>query len=263
MLAGGVVLIVVAAGLVVWHVVSRRKAGYLTAARRRSAGELRRSAETLARELGESGGLDEMVELVGDVRCPEPLTSPLGERPCAHYRMRIVREYEEEYEQRESDGTVRRGTRRSSETMSTQSESRDFDLVDESGALRVRLEGASFDGLTETVNRFEPGEQMGANVSFGRFSMALGRLGPGRRTLGFRYHEVVLPLDRRLTVIGRANDAGGEVAVGAGGNAFLVTTRSKSEIIGSAETTAKITAALSGIALLAGLGLVIAGALGG
>ncbi|MCB9524121.1 MAG: hypothetical protein H6702_12245 [Myxococcales bacterium] len=263
MLVIGIILIVAAVGLGVAHVMARRKTGYLLAASDQTAGALADIARRVAGEIG-GGGFQEFVTLTGHARCDQPLMSPLGERPCLYYRATVTRQYEEEYEERDSQGNVRRRTRRGSETMSSQSEHVDFLLVDDPGDIDVRLHGADFDGLVKTVDRFDPqGGFGGGTLSYGRFSMQVGGMGRGRRTLGFQYTEHILPAAVDLTVVGQATDRGGRMQIGAGGPAWIVSTKSKAEMIGAAKQTASLTAALSGVCALAGVGLTIAGALQG
>jgi hypothetical protein len=190
-----------------------------------------------------------------------PLVSPLGEQPCLYYRMTVHREYEEEYEERDSEGRVHRRTRRGSDTMSTEEQHLDFTLVGQ-GRIDVRIDGADFDGLVETVDRFLPAGA-GSTVSFGRFQMTVHHPGQGRRTLGFKYHEQILPAGRPVTVVAQASDARGGLSLGRGGPAFIISLRTKREMIGAANKQAKFTAAASGICALAGIGLTIAGLISG
>lgn len=256
MLIGGVILLVIGVGLIVWHVMARRKAGELKVAKAARVANLLDLAAQMASEIGD-GGLTEFVELTGKPQA-EPLISPLGERPCLHYRMTVTHKYEEEHTTRDSEGRERRETRTGSEVMSSESDTRDFVLDDGSGQIAVRLAGADFDGLVESVDRFEPAMSSGGSLRMGRWSFSVGSLGRGRRTLGYQYQEHVLPFGVPLTVIGQASDAASALSLGRGGLRFIVSTRSRAEIIGSAEKVAKFTAAGSGVCVLAGLGLMIA-----
>ena len=261
MLIAGIVLLVAAVGLIVAHVMARRRTGYLLAAHDRTAQSLIDTAATVASEVG-AGGFTEFVTLQGRPEVGQPLISPLAEQPCLYYRMTIRREYEEEYEERDSEGRTHQRTRRGSDTMSTEEQHLDFMLAGD-GAMPVRLDGADFDGLVETMDRFVPGGGLGASITVGRFQMTVSHAGMGRRTLGFKYHEEILPMGRPLTVIGQASDAPGVLSMGRGGLAFIVSLRTKREMLGSAKKQAGVTAALSGICALAGIGLTIAGALSG
>ncbi|MEZ4473096.1 MAG: GIDE domain-containing protein [bacterium] len=261
MVAAGIIFLIIGVVLVVVHVLARRKEGRLVAARPFTSGELATVASTVAGEIGD-GGFKQLAELVGEADCARPLQSPLGQVPCLYYSMRISRRYEEEYWERDQNGNQVRRTRSGTEIMSSESQGVDFDLVDHAGALRVRLQGADFDGLRKTVDRFEPGgDGGGMRLQFGGFSMAIGTLGSGRRTLGYEYDESVLPVQGRLTVVGEVTDAHGGLSVGKGGEIFLVSTRSKAEMLGSARKTAKLTAAFSGICAAAGVVLLVLGLL--
>lgn len=261
MLPIGIFLIVAAVVLVVVHVFARRKTGHLLAAQNATPGALAALASKVAGELG-GGGFSEFATLTGQGATEQPLVSPLGVRPCLYYRMTVTRRYEEEYTERDDKGNTHRKTRTGSETMSTQEEFCDFHLQGEDGHLPVHLEGASFDNLIETVDRFEPAGNGMAVLSLGRFRMSLGSVGSGRRTLGYHYREHVLPAGTHLTVVGLVTDArGGGLSSGRGGPAFIVSTRTKREMLGSAKRTANITAIASGLCLVGGAVLTIIGAL--
>lgn len=260
MLPIGIVLLVAAVGLVVAHVFAKRKAGYLLAAHDRTARALEDTVSTVAAEVG-AGDYQEFVCVEGRARVGQPLVSPLGEQPCLYYRMTVRREYEEEYEEKDSEGRVHRRTRRGSDTMSTEEQHLDFELVGD-GTVPVRIDGAEFDGLVESVDRFIPASA-GSTVTFGRFQMQVHHPGHGRRTLGFKYHEQILPADRAMTVVAQASDARGGLALGRGGPKFIVSLRTKKEMIGSANKRAAFTAAASGVCALAGVGLTIAGLVSG
>lgn len=260
MLAGGIVLIVVALIFGVVHIFSRRKMGHLLTARVTRVGELIDTARTVAGELG-GGGFTENAALTGTVRCDRPLVAPLSERPCLYYRMTVRRRYEEQVERRDSDGDIVRETRRGTETMSTQEEGTHFELVDGEHHLPVAVGGIDWKAQVETVDQFQP-EAPGLQLSFGRFSMALNHGGGlGRRTLGYEYEEHLVPLDGQFTLIGQVTDSGGPLTMRRGGPIFSISRESRDEQIGSAKGTASWTAAASGICLLIGAILAVVGAL--
>ena len=254
---GGGVLLVLGVILIVVHVRSKRRAGYLIAARPSKAGELTATASTVAKEI-EGGDFRHFAALRGQPVCASPLTSPLGERPCLYYSMTITRRYEEDYYTKDNEGRQIRRTRTGSEIMSSEVDQVRFDLKDPSGTIAVNPHDADYDGLVETVDRFEPGHAGNSQLRMGRFSLSIGGIGANRRTLGYHYAEEILPADQPLTVVGEVSDASGALVSGAGGPVFIVSTRTKKEIIGSAEKTARITAAASGICVLGGIGLLIA-----
>jgi hypothetical protein len=257
MLVGGVVVAVLGLLLFVGVVFARRKIATLLMASRKTARELTESARVVGQEIG-GGGFEELVELAGTVQCARPLQSPLGGRPCVHYEMKVLREYEEDFEERDSQGRVQRRTRRGSETLAQNSESVEFTVDDGTGAIAVVPKGASFDQLTKSVERFDPGPA-GATLSFGMFQLAIDAGHPTRRTLGHRYEEYVLPAGERITVIGRVDDEGGRLALRDGGPHFILSTRTRAELLGSAKTTAAVLGVLGTIAVLAGIALAVVG----
>jgi len=256
MKVGGVILLILGVALVIWHILSRKKMGSLLRARVTTVDELKSTAQTLQSELG-SGGMSEFVAISGTIDCASPLISPLAERPCAYYKMEIKRKYEEQRTKRDSEGNVRHETHRGTQTMSTQSEGRDFDLVSGGGAIPVRIDGISHSALQETVDQFQPGESGGASLSYGLFSMHIPSLGHGSRTLGYQYEEHILPLDGQFTVIGQVSDNAGLLSLGRGGPLFSISRRSRDEQIGTAKNTAKYTAIGSGVSLVTGVALLI------
>lgn len=262
MLFGGILLILIAIVLIVMHVSTRKRIAYLLSARDSTPGELASTAAKLTEEIGE-GGFTEFVTLAGQAEATQPLTSPLGQRPSLYYRMKVERRYEEDYTTTDSQGKTQRRTRTGSETMSTQEESCDFFLRGADGAMRVQLDGAQFEGLVQTVDRFEPsaGGMSGGSLSFGRFSMSLGNMSQNRRTLGYQYTEHILPVNQELTVIGQVDEKrGGGLSIGRGGLAFIVSTQSKQSLLGGSKKSAQMTSIASGVCLVAGIVLTLIGA---
>lgn len=254
---GGGVLFVLGVILIVVHVRSKRRAGYLIAARPSKAGELAQTAGTVAAEI-EGGDFRHFASVYGKSVCPEPLISPLAERPCLYYSMTITRRYEEEYYTKDNEGRRVRRTRTGSQVMSRETDDTPFDIDDGTGTIDVNPRDADYDGLVETVDRFEPGHAGHSQLRMGRWSLSVSGAGGGRRTLGYHYAERILPVEQPLTVVAEVSDATGALVLGVGGPVFIISTRTKKEIIGSAEKTARMTAAISGICVLAGIGLLLA-----
>ena len=140
-----------------------------------------------------------------------------------------------------------------------------FRLRDATGAILVDPEGAEIETV-QAVERFEPGEWSGDVISFGGFTLSLGGArAANRRTLGYRFQEWVTPLGHAAYVLGTARDLNGELRVcrsPEGKSRFLVSLRSEEELVRSLRST--LTALQVGmvVALLAGVGLVVAGLLG-
>ena len=173
--------------------------------------ELQQIASEIANEIG-GGNLREYVKVRGIIRSDRPLLSELKQEPCVHYTMRVVREYEEKTQTRDSEGKTKTETRRASETVSSKSRSIPFLLEDRSGQLLVNPDGGNID-TEQILDEFRHGDS--TSISFGGFTMSLGNsFGLGdRRTIGYRYSESILPCDREVLVIGTATDDGDTVTL--------------------------------------------------
>ena len=220
-------------------------------------------------ELGQNA-LAENVTVRGRPIIEEPLTGPLSGRQCLHYKVRVERQYEETYEDKDDEGNVRTRTRRGSETMSQQDEATTFEFVDGERSVEVDLVGADHDSLTESFDQFEP---QGQSRLAGLIGLSLGGAGygshhgrsryGGRVTLGYRYQEHILPMDQELTVVGRVNARDGELSIGKSDGIFLVSQRTREQLLGRAQMMAKGTLAGSGLSFVAAIVLVVMGLLEG
>ncbi|WP_434684264.1 E3 ubiquitin ligase family protein [Pseudanabaena minima] len=229
-----------------------------------TVGELQRIASEIAGEIG-SGNLREYVKVRGIIRSDRPLISELKQEPCVHYTMRVVREYEEQQTTTDSEGKTRTETRRSSETISSNSQSIPFTLQDRSGELLVNPDGGNIETV-QILNEFRQENFNSSSISFGGFSLAIGAgMGGGRRTLGYRYTESILPCDREVLVIGTAADEGGQVTLLKpiqSDKKFIISLKSEEELAKATANAAKwffygMVACLAIGAILLILGLIL------
>lgn len=203
-----------------------------------SAAELASLAQSVAREIG-AGSFAEAAELKGAVRCSTPLTAELSGTPCVYYSMRVTREYEETEWRSDDKGNQTPRVERRSETVAQNARSCAFEVEDSTGSVAVDPAGAEVTG-EKVLDRFEQGEPGSPTISLGRWKLDLGPLprgGGGRRTLGYRYEETVVPLGRQIYVLGEASDAGGRLAVrkpAKKGTSFIVSLKSEEELTRSA-----------------------------
>jgi len=205
-----------------------------------TAAGLATEASDVAKEIG-AGSYTKMAEVKGTVESASPLSSEMSGTQCAWYRSTVVREYEETYTERDSDGKSRTATRRGSETVSTNERRTPFLVRDETGATEVDPEGAPMEG-ERVLSQFEQGDR-GPAISIGGFRVSLGALGAGRRTIGYKLEEWALPLGARVYVLGEARDDGGRLRIAkpsAKGGRFIISMKSEEQLLKSAKTGSSV-----------------------
>lgn len=185
--------------------------------------------------LCQGAGEGSPVEVKGTIEPQETLQAELSGNDCVCFRSKVERKWEEERWETDSDGNRRRRTHRGTDTVSQNEVLQPFYVRDETGQVVVDPEGADIDWV-ESVDRFERGEPEGGTLSLGGFRLNLGgvRLGGGRRTIGYRCREWILPPQRQVYILGGARPVGDEPGVGEPGQQgtkFLVSTKSEEEIV--------------------------------
>ncbi len=227
------------------------------------AAELSRQAQEVAAEIG-SGSFNKISELKGIVDCDQPLNSEMAGLPCVWYSSRVHREYEESYTERDADGKTRSGTRRGSELISSNERRCEFHVRDGSGSVLVVPEGAAMEG-ERVLARFEQGG--GSTLVVGGFSLNLGALGSGRRTLGYKLEEWALCTGKQVYVLGEARDDEGRLRVAKPaqkGGRFIISVKSEEELVRAAKKGSLALNVLAGVCALGALVctvLVLAGVL--
>lgn len=235
----GVVVLAVGIGLFFAQRHQNQRAYCVRIARAATVAELQKMAKEIAQEIG-GGSWREYVKVSGEVVCDRPLTAPLSQQPCVHYRMQVEREYEETVTRQDEDGKTIQETRKGSETMSSNAQSAPFRLKDDTGELEVDLGGADIE-TEKVLDEFRP--EQGGQISFGGFSMSVGRPMSGRQTLGYHYRESILPVHRRATIVATVADLGDRLRLQKPAEAdkkFLVAMRTAEDVTRAAEQQAKI-----------------------
>ena len=222
-----------------------------------SIGEVITLHEKVATQIG-SDLFAQPVGIQGVLECDDPLVSSLGSTPCAAFRYRVTRRWEEEYVERDDAGKLCRRIRTGSDLVAGNERRVPFWVRDASGRLLVDPNGARLE-LEKIIDRFDPGES-GDLVRLGSFQLDLTgfRARPQRLTLGYHFQEEVLPLDRQVYVLGLAVDHAGSLRIVGSPEEkapFLVSLKTHDQLVASAKQT--MTRALYGAYICAPLGLVL------
>ncbi len=234
--------ILIGIGIILFFVQKNQKAKAFSigSARPTTAAELKQTAASIAGEIG-GGNWRDYVKVSGIIKCDRPLTSELKEDPCVHYAMTVRREYEETVTKEDSDGNTTTETETNSETVSSNKQSVGFQVEDATGQIEVDPTGADLETI-KILDEFRPEESAGGMLSFGRFSLAVSHPSSNRRTLGYRYSESILPLERRVLVIGMVTDNSGNLLVkkpNDGDRKFLISLRDEEELKANAQRSAQ------------------------
>jgi hypothetical protein len=259
-LIAGTVLLLTAVGLLVGASLQKRKVLLLQGTETSSAAELKSLASAVGGEIG-PGSFTQLAEVKGTIRCAQPLVAELTKVPCVYYSMQVTREYEETTWETDSDGHKVSRQRRGSEVVAENTRSCPFEVEDATGRVQVEPTGASITA-EKVCDRFEPGDPDAVSVSVGGIAVQLPALHAGRRTVGYRYEERVIPLGKPLYVLGEATDSAGQLVirkpVKRGGN-FLVSVKSEEELTHAATSAATWLTAGTVVTALAGTVLLVVG----
>lgn len=238
----GIILLIIS-GVLFWvQRNQKQKIFSIKSARKVTAAELNETASGVAAEIG-GGSWRDYVKVWGKIQMDEPLLSEHTRQKCVHYQAKVLREYEETVTTRNADGEVERKTERKTETISNHKQAIPFQLVDETGTVQVNPDKAEIETL-EVMNEFRRESD--------------GRSG----TLGYRYVESLLPLNRNILVVGAASDLTGQVVLGKptdSDNKYVISLKDEETLAASVEKSAKFTfIAMVALAIL-GVVLILVG----
>lgn len=257
------VLAAAAVGMFLGAGAQRRKAYAMKSTETSTAADLRVLADSVAKEIG-AGSFNQVTEVKGTSECDVPLTGELSGTACVHYAMSVVREWEETAWKTDANGNRTQETRRGSDTVASNARGVRFRVRDATGAVDVDPAGAKVVG-EKVVSSFQPGEPAGGSISFGGFRLGLPGFGGGRRTVGYRYEETIVPVGAMVYVLGEAVDAGGTLCVRRPAKKdakFLVSTASEEELVGRAGAAARGLSIGAAVSLVAGAALALLAFLG-
>jgi hypothetical protein len=234
-------LMFIAIGVVLFFIQrnERRKAFSIRSAELMTTADLRHLSSEIAREIG-GGSWRDYVKVSGVIECDRPLISELRQEPCVYYTMTVKREYEETVTEKDSSGRTRTETRRGSEVVASNQQSTPFWLRDSHGAIEVNPDRAIIETV-KVLDEFRPDQATDGMISFGQYRRQMG-FPDHRRTIGYRYTESVLPLHRRIFVLGAVSDSGQQLTLlkpTEAGKQFIISLKSEEELTQTAERSAQ------------------------
>jgi hypothetical protein len=255
MLIAGVILIVIAAVAYFVGRSQRSREREATATETMSCADIDTLAKGVGAEVG-GGAFHQRCEVVGQAAAGEagPLSAPESAADAVWHRTAVYHEYWE-MQTETVNGETRRNRVERSEVVSDISSSTPFVVSDGSGQVAVSPEDADVDHPEQVVDRFE---SQGGGGAFSSFL----RSGANTGTLGFRHHEWIIRPGARLWVHGEVTDATGRPAFAKPSKGrYIISTRSEEQIVGAARRNAGIVYGAVAVAGVAGVVLVVVGAL--
>ncbi|MBN2545530.1 MAG: E3 ubiquitin ligase family protein [Spirochaetes bacterium] len=209
--------------------------------------------QSITDQLGK-GNYSEYVEIKGVSKCGNPIKSQHTDTDCVWYHSQILREYEETVTTKDSKGYSRTEIRRGSEVVSDITNKTDLEIDDGTGKINVNTDSSEI--VSKLIyNQFQPGEYKGMiNINFSPIF--------GRRTIGYRYKEEIIPLSQNLYIIGEASDREGRLEIQKpldNRKKFIVSVKSEEELIKSFNTKAVILLTAGIILMVVGIGFILFG----
>ncbi|MDA3630141.1 E3 ubiquitin ligase family protein [Saccharopolyspora sp. WRP15-2] len=211
-------------------------------------------------ELGARGGFRKQCEVVG-AAYPRPeglLVSEFSKTECVWHRHVVKRRFEE----RRYDSNGRPNRTRKTETVAEHTSWAGYALRDDRGVLiGVDPNGTAPDKPEQVVSRFEPYQrQQGPTV----FGFQLPNIFDDSSTIGYEYEEWVIRPGQRLYVLGEVHDRIGPLVIGKPeqDGHFVISTRTEDQLRKSARTQHRLLAVGIPLAALAGIALIVLGAIG-
>jgi hypothetical protein len=212
-IGGGVCLLIAVIGFFILG-AAKRKQEDIVGTETYSAAEIADVYKTSKEEMLD-GSFKFPCELKGTVDAERFLTAPLSGKRGVWYRSLVERQRQVTELVTDSKGRRQKRVSQVWETVSDETDSVDFHVVDGSGRTRVAVKGAEIIGAHVVHDRFEPEKGFGDN-----------------RVLGYRKQEWLIPEGVNVYALGVVTDAGGELAMRkTGDDRFIVSLKSEQELV--------------------------------
>lgn len=233
----GIILLVISGVLVFSYFSLQKKLTLIAETATREVEFLEDLARKMNQDLGNGSFKNYLAEVKGHIVCNDPLISELSQSTCVYYRMHVAREYEETYYVRDEKGHTHRRTRTGSTTVASNQRSVPFFVKDKTGTIRVDPTGAEM--VTEkALSRYETTQ---GQVRIGDFSIFIPAFDGGRRVLGYRFEEEIIPNNRDIYILGAATEREGELCMvnPQESGQYMISLKSEEELTKSKQSSAK------------------------
>ncbi len=184
----------------------KRQFDNISSVEKTSIAAIRENHDHFLIEFG-TGTYQHYVELYGMVKCGTPLLSSITGRSCVYTEHKVQRRYEVMVQERDAQGRMVTRARQQTETLSSNTQSVNFSILEGGLDIDVIPDGADIFPLQSHSSRtgsLDPGLAAKLGISYGY------RTG---NTLGYNVTENIIPLDQNLYVLGEANDRSGKLAI--------------------------------------------------
>ena len=259
---GGLLLVIAIVVVCVRQFSTQKELDKMLASDREKIGEVLSVQKQVKEELETSeNSVAKQLTVMGTPSCDEPLISPLGNKPCLYYSMKVTSKRIEHYTEKDSEGRTVNKTRTIEDVLDQSTNCTRFKIDDGTGSVMVDPHDGSFEGTTTSVNKSETHshkEGANASISFGNFSLNLSNRNYSSSPTEpetIKYEEEIMGFDRPLTVIGTLTDKMGDFVIEkCGKNSMIVSTKSQDDMIAERKSALKTQLIIA--AVCGGLGLI-------
>ncbi len=235
-----------ALGLIMWIFKNKKEGKSLTLEMLETTPikDIVENFEHITNSMG-SGSFTNHVEVKGKAHAASPLTSELSEEEVVYYCAEVVHEYEKLETKTNSEGKKEKNWVKHQDTVSENKRWADgFGVQDSTGfiGLNATKSKLHLEDLFSKFEKGEPSQDGGMSLKIKGFSLSLGSANNGLRTIGYRYTEKGIRMGTNLYVVGEANDRDGQLEISMPKdkkNQFIVSVKSKEEVLGSLSSAAK------------------------
>jgi hypothetical protein len=172
---------------------------------KRSLNELQQLAGEIAQEMGGPGSFSDVAKVYGTIESTNPLTSNLAGASSVWFHSRVIRKYEVDEIQKDSDGKEKHVTQTREETLHDITRDSEFFIREGESQALVNLNSCHFDTVT-VVDEFQPDRNQETAIEYGPLKISIGTPEQNSRTLGFQYKEEIIPVGASALMVGQITD---------------------------------------------------------